>query len=512
MNVQSFFDHWSIAENPFRAEEARHDPVFARLGDGPAGHPDFAKIVGDLDRPATSIVFGEKGSGKTAIRLQLAQRVTEHNLAQPEARVLLVAYDELNPVVDELCARVGSSKVATDGREVLKALKKMRLIDHMDAILHRAVEPLVAGLLGHERADGPDLPDDATRRLRKAPVDARRELVRLQLLYDRDENAPLRTARLRRAVSAPGSVSDRLWLAAGALGWIPAALFVALPLYFGAEWLGSEAWWWIFAVLAGLWLLVIGWILLGRPAMRRVLARRVARQFRVFRRSMHAVAGSLAHVSDADRRPDALLLGETEEPRYEMLGSLHRVLAELGFAGLIVVIDRVDEPMLVNGDPDRMRAIVWPLMNNKFLQQQRLGIKMLLPLELRHELFRESATFFQEARLDKQNLVERLTWSGAMLYDLCNARLSACRAPGAEPIGLADLFGDDVTRQDIVDALDQMRQPRDAFKMLYQCIAEHCSNVVEEDAAWCIPRLTLEAVRRRHADRVQEFSRGMRPA
>src|SRR5690606_27359037 len=120
------------------------------------------------------------------------------------------------------------------------------------------------------------------------------------------------------------------------------------------------------------------------------------------------------------------------------------------------------------------------------LQQERFGIKMLLPIELRHALFRESAIFFQEARLDKQNLIERLTWTGAMLYDLCNARLKACRPPEAPPISLIDLFADDVTVRDLVDALDQMHQPRDAFKLLYQCLTEHCSNVTEDEAQWRI--------------------------
>ena len=50
------------------------------------------------------------------------------------------------------------------------------------------------------------------------------------------------------------------------------------------------------------------------------------------------------------------------------------------------------------------------------------------PLELRYLIHKESAAFFQEARLDKQSLVDRLEWSGATLYDLCNLRLAACSA------------------------------------------------------------------------------------
>jgi hypothetical protein len=38
MNLSQFFEHWSIVENPFRDEEARHDAIFARMGITPTVH------------------------------------------------------------------------------------------------------------------------------------------------------------------------------------------------------------------------------------------------------------------------------------------------------------------------------------------------------------------------------------------------------------------------------------------------------------------------------------------
>jgi hypothetical protein len=195
-----------------------------------------------------------------------------------------------------------------------------------------------------------------------------------------------------------------------------------------------------------------------------------------------------------------------------MLDRLLRILRQLAFAGLIIVIDRVDEPTLVNGDPERMRAIVWPLLNNKFLQHDGLGVKLLLPIELRHLLFKESSAFFQEARLDKQNMVERLSWSGASLYDLCEARLAACRPVSAPPLSLKDLFEPDVTKDEIAQALDQMHQPRDAFKLLYRCMADHCAGVTRDAHSFKIAALLLETVKRQESERVQALHRGIRPA
>jgi len=142
-----------------------------------------------------------------------------------------------------------------------------------------------------------------------------------------------------------------------------------------------------------------------------------------------------------------------------------------------------------------------------------VGVKLLLPLELRYLLNRETSEFFREARLDKQNLIERLSWSGAVLYDLCTARLNACRRtdPDAPPISLRDLFEETVTSQDLVDALDQMQQPRDAFKFIYHIIQEHCANVPQEQPQWKIPRPVLDGIRKQQVERMTGMLRGVRP-
>jgi hypothetical protein len=190
---------------------------------------------------------------------------------------------------------------------------------------------------------------------------------------------------------------------------------------------------------------------------------------------------------------------------------LRRVLRLLGYMGMIVVVDRVDEPTLVSGDPDRMKAVVWPLLNNKFLQQEGIGFKLLLPMELRHAVFRESSAFFQEARLDKQSLIEHLAWTGPMLFDLCNSRIAACTFKDAKPASVMDLFAEDVTKQDLIEALERVHQPRDAFKLMYRCLLEHCGSVTRSQNEWKIPRHVLMNVLKGETERVQQVYRGIRP-
>ncbi|MCA9300760.1 MAG: hypothetical protein KDA28_16940, partial [Phycisphaerales bacterium] len=442
MNLQQFFEHWQITENPFRGEEARHDDVFARMG-GETTHSDFEKIVGQLARPSTSIVFGEKGSGKTAIRLQLERALERHNQTTTDQRVLLVAYDDLNGALDRLHDRVG-------GETPLDSFREMTLVDHMDAILAAASSRFTTAIL-----------DGSVRDVR-ARLDRtdRLGLLLVQAVYDGADDAHDRTRRLRRLLRLGKGRARAAWLAGSLLGWIvPAG--IAFGAFRASADFPGQAWQIAFVAALVLWLLVLlrtFWVDQLLVARR---ARRVSKHLRMLGRPVASLQASLGQLQPQYANP-LLPVNDNEEVRYAMLDRLRRVMGRLGYTGMLVVIDRVDEPTLVSGDAERMRAIIWPLLNNKFLQQTEFGVKMLLPIELRHALFKESSSFFQEARLDKQNLIERLTWTGAMLYDLCDARLRACRPEEAPVVALLDLFAEDVTRRDVVDALDQMHQPRDA--------------------------------------------------
>ena len=108
--------------------------------------------------------------------------------------------------------------------------------------------------------------------------------------------------------------------------------------------------------------------------------------------------------------------------------------------------------------------------------------------------------------------MDNLAWSGATLYDLCCDRLRACHRDEDASIALTDLFDEDVGRAMLVEALGQMRQPRDAFKLLYAVVREHCHNVPDEEAVFRIPRHTLEIVRREQTQRIMELRQGLGPA
>lgn len=502
MNTTTFFNHYGILDNPFRAEEARQDAIFARI-ETVCHHPDYPKIRGEFDRPSSAIVFGERGSGKTAIRIQIQDDLAEHNRASPGAKCLGIAYDELNPVLDRLHQQLRL-------RSADESLARMNLTDHVDGILASVVPSVVDQAVG-EHHDQPviEIENSLRKRLRGLEPAAKRDLLLLQVCYDRPDDADLRTRRLRSAIKARSlNILPLMKWGAAVLGLVTIGLILYVLFADPQEY----RWLWLTAIivpgiaalgLIGRW----GWLWWKVHR----LARSLSASLRVLHRPALSFRKSLTALNIHDIRTAELPIGSHDDPRYAMIQRLLRVLRPLGYRSIIVFFDRIDEPTLINGEPSRMRSVVWPMMNNKFLQQDNFGIKMLLPLDLKHLLFRESQEFFREARLDKQNLIDRLTWSGAMLYDLCTARLNACREPDAEPLSLTGIFEENVTQQELVDALDQMQQPRDAFKLLYRVIQEHCANVPEERPVWKIPKLTLDAVRKDQVDRLSGMLRGVRP-
>ncbi|MDH3582845.1 MAG: hypothetical protein OER86_01370 [Phycisphaerae bacterium] len=503
MQIDAFWKHWKVREDPFVAEEARDDPVFHRLVEADTTHPEFDKIFGHCDRPSAAVVFGEKGSGKTALRVMLERRIQQYNEGRESGRAWVVRYDDLNPVLD----RFASGRHGGTGPDE-QALEKFRLADHQDAILSLVTTRLVDGLTG--QAEIPGVPQKRKQILRAVPAGRRLDLAVLSALYDQPATGSFvgRWSQLRSVLKQ------------GSLPTLDICKWLGGLLALAALGLGAVAWWkgdfqGQEAILLGL-CAVGAVLLLGRWA---TGTARLSRLGRRLRGEIHVVERGPAELRRAleeigSRRLSMVPLPDpaNQDSRYQLTARLLGVLKSFGYGGLIVLVDRVDEPALVNGDPRKMRSLVWPMFNNKFLQQEGVGVKLLLPIELRYLLHREEADFFQRARLDKQHMVDRLEWSGATLYDLCSQRLASCLEEGAEIQGLADLFEDSVGRQDLVDALDQMLQPRDAFKFLYQAIHEHCLSVPQDEPVWKIPRLVLQQVRRDQSQRLQDLQRGLRPA
>jgi hypothetical protein len=232
---------------------------------------------------------------------------------------------------------------------------------------------------------------------------------------------------------------------------------------------------WLFPLL-----LVGSWGMYGYRWIRKQLtAMSVCKNLRVIQRDRGQLRKLLLQVSDKELYEQPLPHSQRSDDRYALLEKLQLLLRSLGFTGIIVIVDRVDEPELVNGQADRMKQLVWPLLDNKLLKHNDFGIKLLLPSELQYYIDRESREFHERARLDKQNVVPSFDWTGEALYDLLASRMKACANDGSKPSPKI-LFETDLTESRFITALQSLHTPRNVFRFLYRLITEHCKRFRSE--------------------------------
>jgi hypothetical protein len=482
MKIDQFLGHYGITGNPFSEEDAQTDTVFKKGCLGTIHHPAWSKFIGSPADPSTALVFGEKGSGKTALRLQASSEFEKYNRDHPDHRVFVIEYDDFNPFLDHFA-------VAVKARDAADALRQWRLQDHMDAILSLGVTQLVDSLTS-DRVD-----------LAGLSLDQRRDLLLLAALYDSSTGEPIerRWTRLRRRSGFRPLWSRRDLQIGLGVSVIVIALIALVPFF--QRW--SVLPWLLLPVL-------LGWLYWGRRLLRAEwYAKDIRRGLKVLARDPSALRWELLwfNPTELGGQPVPTASRGGAEERYELLRKFQGVLKTLNYAGVIVLIDRVDEPQMIEGDPRKMRALVWPLLDHKFLRHPGIGVKLLLPIELAYYLEKEDKEFYDRARPDKLNMIKPLRWTGPSLYDLATDRLRACAADGQEP-RLRQFIDEAISDDTLKDALGNLRTPRQLFKFLHRLLEEHCHRHTEDQPRWSVDPDTFRTVYAAHHRELEAFDRG----
>ena len=213
---------------------------------------------------------------------------------------------------------------------------------------------------------------------------------------------------------------------------------------------------------------------------------RIARNARVLHYNAPLLLRTLMNFPAAQLVGQPLPASQRTDDRYELLTKLQGVLRTLHFDGILVLVDRVDKPYLVNGSTGTDAG---PGLADAGQQvSEALGHGAETPAADRvgaAAWIAQERDFHQRARLDKQNLVRSLAWTGQSLYDVANARLKACAADGKSPV-LADLLDPAVDARRLKDALGTLRVPRHLFKFLFRLITAHCNAHSDEEPVWQI--------------------------
>ncbi|MEY2724629.1 MAG: hypothetical protein RLZZ458_496 [Planctomycetota bacterium] len=504
MKLQQFLEHYGVRINPFSQEDAQSDHIFQHHCAETIHHPAWDKVLGDCRNPSTAIVFGEKGAGKTAIRLQLVKALQDHNEKHPTERVFVISYDDLNPFLDAFRDRLRGRRRNPDN-----ALREWRLWDHMDAILTLCTRRICSALMDQASAD----PNLSQATLRAMPRQRKRDLLLLAAFYDQssDQAHARRWQTLRKHIGYSAPFANwRCWL--GTAVTLFAAGFALRDITSDpSEALNRLRTWWF-------WLIIVsGWF----PWVRRTLmlwwrARQTARQIRIIDHGAASLRQILGSFPAAEIDDQPIPSRDRSDDRYELLGKLQRFLKPLGWSSIIVLVDRVDEPHLINGSAERMRDFLWSMFDNKFLKHPGIGFKMLLPRDVVFFLSREEKEFYERSRLDKQNLINSLEWTGESLFDMATNRIRACLAEnqvsGAvirQDITIRDFFADDISRDDLIRKFAKLRVPRHLFRFLYQLLTAHCNRATEDQPSWKINRITLETVAEAYSRELEAFDRGL---
>ena len=494
MKVQQFLSHHQIKENPFGQEDAQSDHVFRQHCLAGTHHPAWDKIYGNPQSPSTSVVFGEKGSGKTALQLQIIEQLLKNNQENPDSRTFIIRYDDFNPFLDSFRERLYGRS-----RKPERALVQWRLWDHMDAILTLGATRLVNLVIADEFARDPlgekiEKKDfTSLNRLHK------RDLLLLSALYDHtfDQARKTRWTKLRKKLrfSTWRAEWDRV------LGVLITALVLFLVLYFGE--FADLGHWWIWGIIVAGWL---PWLWRQIRLVTKVW--KITRQIRIFEHLPNTLRQILARFERQELAGQPLPSRDRSDDRYELLIKFQSLLREFGYEHLIVLVDRVDEPHLINGSPERMRDLLWPMFDNKFLKQPGIGFKLLLPAEVAYYVHRAEKEFYERSRLDKQNLIPSLDWTGESLYDVAQDRLRACTEPSADSPYLRSLFDEAITETELLGVFARFRVPRHLFKFLHSLIVEHCNRYTEASPSWRINRETLQSTLALSLRDLQEFDQG----
>lgn len=488
MNIHSFLEHHGIVRNPFAEEDAQTDQVFKEHCIRSAYHPIWDKVYGDPKEPSTSIIFGPKGSGKTAMRLQIDQHLERFNDENPNNRVFVIRYDDFNPFLDHFCDRMSRRTV----KRPEKVLEAWRLWDHMDAILCLGVTDLVDRVLGtNVRRSSESVSASNVSKLDRS---AARDLLLLAMSYDQSTASTVtdRWHGLRQKLrygNLQAKWSLALSIGSGILSVILSSWLMLRQTGDNEDGSGMNPWFLLLVpilTLAGSMPWLIRWIQCQLAAFG------IRRHMRVGKKEAGSLLKILMQFPAKELTSQPLPRFDRTDDRYELLNKFQLILGRLGFDGIVVLMDRVDEPHLTGGKAELMQRFTWPILDNKLLKHPGIGFKIMLPQELHREVEREDREFHERARLDKQNVIPAFQWTGESLYDLARARMLACAADGRNPEP-SDLFGPDISQERLLAAFQSLRVPRHLFRLLYRVLVDHCNRHTDSQPAYQIRAETFES-------------------
>lgn len=504
MFAQTWRQHWGMTGEPFMCEDADKDVILQAM-DKSAVHSGFDRVYGNPNEPAPGIIFGEKGSGKSALRLMMRRNIEEFNAQNPEKKIFLIEYTDFNQFIGNYRNTLPyRSDEAAEAKEVIS---RWKLADHMDCILSLGFTKLVYEVLSSGKS--------SKKLQHKHAVDL---LIGTSLYYHSESNTTIDAIKRLSRFYGFGSFRPLLKMAiALLLSFVSIFVFwflfilIFLTSVFDLP-IEADSWNMYLMTLSpskyfftgvGIFLATWIWYFFSRSSAF-TSAKRAARGIKSIPKDAKITAKILLKLPPRERKDFILPSGNDEASRYDWLQRFITIINQFGYHGVYVVVDRLDEPSILSGRDDLMRQFIEKMLDIKLLQYPHMGIKLFLPIELDSIHRNASPEQLKRMRLDKSNLIPEFKWSGQELYEIANQRMQAC-IEGESNVSLADLFGGDLDFQYVKETLNLLGTPRYAFGFLSSLITDYVkdlpNDLPDNDPRWQINRNQFDVVRSNWIDR-----------
>ncbi|BBL74795.1 hypothetical protein [Methylomagnum ishizawai] len=408
MEIKEWLQVWQFEHNPFVIFDADRDPY---LQTAMVENTSLRSVLLHLEKPSPYVIFAIRGAGKSSMRID-----TERYLRQYEDKVLVISYVEFNELLSEvsrprrLPIEYSANKSALarifkrKKEEPLAREAKMTLDDHLDYILKLGIEELYGHILEAHKED-----------MLKDNREIAEKFLLLTALYFAPNDLSSKVSALRRQMEIAGYKKKSNFFAKSQ-----------------AKFLAGE----IYRYIRGVPVSLEG-------------------TFKI----IQEIGPGLFEFHGIPR---------TTENRFTLLKSFMELVRYFGLSGVYLLVDRVDEPTSIKGDPEKMRELVTPVLDDQLFQIDHLGIIMFLPYEL-HDLKKYY-------RSDRIKTISSINWSAENMIRLIEKRMNVGRKPGSPPLQLADIFEEDGESK--AQFIVRQLTPRNAFRLLSIIVEEHCGTVI----------------------------------
>jgi hypothetical protein len=408
MEIKEWLQVWQFEHNPFVIFDADRDPY---LQTAMVENTSLRSVLLHIEKPSPYVIFAIRGAGKSSMRID-----TERYLNEYRDKVLTIAYVEFNELLAEVARprrlpmEYSMNKSALTRilkrkkEEVLGREAKITLDDHLDYILKLGIESLYNSI----REDGKE-------EMLKDNREIAEKFILLTALYYAPNDLSSKVAVLRRLLEIAGTKKGSSFFA---------------------------------------------------KKQSKALAGEIYRNIRGVPVSLEGMVKIIQEIGPGLFEFHGI--PRTTENRFTLLKSFMELVRYFDLSGVYLLVDRVDEPTSIKGDPEKMRELVTPILDDQLFQIDHLGIILFLPYEL-HDLKKYY-------RSDRIKTISSINWSPDNMIRLIEKRMNVARKPGSPPIQLADIFEEngESKAQFIVRQLT----PRNAFRLLSIIIEEHCQTVI----------------------------------